>query len=167
MEFDVCLAALENINEVMRLVIDAKVYMHTTGNYQWDENYPLQHHFENDIKNGDLWLFKSRNTLAGFICINRVQPVEYSTPHWKTPEDSLVVHRMVIAREFAGKGVAQRMMLFAEEKAKEVGVSSIRSDTNSKNSIMIHIFDKLGYRFTGNIVLRNKPDLFCCYEKSL
>jgi GNAT superfamily N-acetyltransferase len=167
MEFDIRLATLENINEVMRLVVDAKVYMNTTGNYQWDENYPLQQHFENDILKGDLWLFKSSNTLAGFICINRVQPVEYSSPEWQTPEDSLVVHRMVIARQFAGRGIGQKMMQFAEELALKAGVNSIRSDTNSKNSVMLHIFNKLGYRFTGNIVLRNKPDLFCCYEKSL
>ncbi len=167
MGFEVRLATLKNIDEVMFLVADAKEYMHATGNYQWDENYPLRQHFETDIINDDLWLFNGNNALAGFICINRVQPVEYNTSDWETPEDSLVVHRMVIARQFAGRGIGQQMMQFAEEKAREAGLTSIRSDTNSKNSVMLHIFSKLGYRFTGNIVLRNKPDLFCCYEKSI
>lgn len=161
------IASFDDLDAIMKLVDDAKVYMHSTKNYQWDENYPLRDTFSRDIKNKDLYKLSINGKLIGFICINMVQPIEYSKVEWLTPENSLVIHRMVVDRNEAEKGLAQQMMRFAEDMAIQKHVFSIRSDTNSMNKAMQHIFEKFEYRFTGHIVLRQKPDLFCCYEKHL
>jgi GNAT superfamily N-acetyltransferase len=160
-------ADINDLPEIMKLVEDAKRFMHSIGNFQWDEEYPLSDTFENDIKTGSLYKMVIDSLLLGFICLNLEQPPEYFSPDWKTPPKSLVIHRMVIRREFAGSGLAQKMMEFAEKLTTEFGVRSLRSDTNCKNTPMLHIFEKLYYRYTGNIVLRQKKDLFCCFEKWL
>lgn len=160
-------ATSADLPKIMQLVEDAKVYMHSIGNYQWDEKYPLADTFEKDIESGSLYKLMAEGRIAGFICLNLEQPSEYFSSDWKTPQKSLVIHRMVIARDFAGQGLAQKMMAFAEELTKTYGVKSLRSDTNCKNKPMLHIFEKMQYRYTGNITLRQKKDLFCCFEKWL
>ena len=156
-----------DIKEVMLLVDEGKKYMHSIGNFQWDDVYPLQKTFEKDIELQKLYGISYNNTMAGFICLNMAQPLEYKPIYWNTPEKSLVIHRMVTNRKYAGQGVGRFLMRFAEYYAKSHGIGSIRSDTNSKNAPMIHLFETLGYAFTGHIILRNKPDLFRCYDKNL
>jgi len=160
-------ATMSDLAAIMKMVDAAKKFMHAIDNFQWDEHYPLDDTFEKDIKEGGLYTLRTQGQIAGFICINLDQPPEYASPDWKTPNKSLVIHRMVISREYAGMGLAQKMMLFAEDLTALFGVKSLRSDTNCKNKPMLHIFKKMNYRYTGNIVLRRKKDLFCCFEKWL
>ncbi|MFB6340330.1 GNAT family N-acetyltransferase [Saccharicrinis sp. FJH2] len=160
-------ADVKDLPEIMTLVRDAKEFMHSIGNFQWDDEYPLVDTFEKDINSGSLYKMVIDSQIAGFICLNLDQPPEYFSPDWKTPPKSLVIHRMVINRNFAGSGLGQKMMQYAEELTSEYGVRSLRSDTNCKNKPMLHIFEKMEYRYTGNIVLRKKKDLFCCFEKWL
>ncbi|MFB6317744.1 GNAT family N-acetyltransferase [Saccharicrinis sp. FJH54] len=160
-------ADISDLPEIMNLVEEAKKFMHSIGNFQWDGDYPLSNTFEKDIKSGSLYKMNLGNEIAGFICLNLEQPPEYFSPDWKTPPKSLVIHRMVINRRFAGTGLGVKMMEFAETLTADFGVKSLRSDTNCKNKPMLHIFEKMQYRYTGNIVLRKKKDLFCCFEKWL
>lgn len=161
------LAGLEDLPRIMELVDAAKDFMHRHNNFQWDHEYPLQDTFEKDIINQDLYVFKERDIIESFICINKDIPSEYMPLKWTTGTNCLVIHRMVTNTSLMGKGLAQKMVAFAIEKAKNEDYQSVWTDTNSKNKGALHLFEKLGFQFVGHITLREKPDLFCCYELGL
>lgn len=160
-------AVPSDITEIMPLVNEAVSFMNASGNFQWDTGYPSQTVFENDILSGHLYLTRYGTNLAGFVCLNFDQPLEYNNLNWTTSSNALVIHRMVVSKEYRGKGVAKFMFQNAEIRAQKLNVSTIRSDTNSENKAMNHLFKIFTYRFAGNISLRNNPVAFNCFEKNI
>ncbi len=161
------LADLSDLNRIMVLVNAAKAFMHRHNNFQWDDDYPLKNTFEKDIVNQDLYVYKENGVIASFICVNEDIPPEYLSLKWSTSPNCLVIHRMVTHVDMMGQGLALKMVKFAIEKALASGYKSVWTDTNSKNKGALHLFEKLGFNFVGHIVLRQKKDLFCCYELGL
>lgn len=156
-----------NLTDVISLMHGAISFMNAQGNFQWDQHYPTPKVFEKDIEKGQLYAVIRNGVLIGVVCLNFDQPVEYIPLNWKTPPQSLVIHRMIVSEKYRGGGVAKFMFQKAEETALIAGLSSIRSDTNQANPAMNHLFRISSYRFTGNIILRDNPVLFNCYEKIL
>lgn len=156
-----------DIEQITSILSHAVSFMNASGNFQWDKHYPNRTVFENDIQRGELFKAMDMNSLAGIVCLNQDQPPEYGPLDWKTPHKALVIHRMMVAPEYHGEGIARAMFAFAEEEAKRQGFPAIRSDTNRANGAMNHLFQAFDYRFTGTIVLRENPVLFNCYEKHL
>jgi hypothetical protein len=46
--------------------------MHSYSNYQWDESYPQEKDFVNDIHNGDLFVAERNRNVVGFVCVNKI-----------------------------------------------------------------------------------------------
>ena len=89
-------AVMEDINDIMRIIKETIAEMHSYNNTQWDENYPQEKDFINDIKKGDLFVAERDGKLVGFVCINKVEPVEYNGLNWSLNEEAMVVHRMAV-----------------------------------------------------------------------
>ncbi len=156
-----------DIDKIMPLVYDAVMFMNAHANYQWDEDYPNQSVFENDIHKGHLFVVRDQKIISGLIVLNEDQPDAYQPLSWQTPPQALIIHRMIVSANYRGKGVARKLFEFAEEEAIRQGFTAIRSDTNIQNKAMNYLFKVYNYRYTGQITLRNNPDLFNCYEKFL
>lgn len=160
-------ATVHDLDKILPLVDEAVRFMNDGGNFQWDPTYPNREVFERDISQHQLYIAKDLLRIAGIVCLNYDQPQEYIPLDWKTDKDALVIHRMAIGNTYRGTGIAHKLFEFAETEAKRQNLSAIRSDTNTKNGAMNHLFKAHNYRFTGQIVLRENPDLFNCYEKKI
>ncbi len=165
-------ASMEDLAVITKIVADSLPILHASGNRQWDENYPQETHFIADINNGELWAATCRGDVVGFVAITRDQPEEYSDCGLDISEEAIVPHRLAVAPSCRGAGIAKRMMKQAELVAVSAGISKIRVDTNSKNSIMQRLFHNLGYEYCGEIIFKNKPVLpevmkFVCFEKNI
>jgi RimJ/RimL family protein N-acetyltransferase len=56
-----------------------------------------------------------------------------------------------------GKGLAKMMINHIEDFAVENNIKSIKADTNFDNDAMLNIFEKLGYKYCGQVHLRGNP----------
>lgn len=155
---------LDALCEILR---DAVAGMRASGNNQWDSSYPDRAHLLVDIAEGSMVVCEQDGDIAGFIVVNTDFPPEYSAVTWQTAGAAMCIHRMAVAPRFHGRGLAAGMVTFCENIARAKGFSCIHTDTNGKNVPVNALFQKLGYRFCGNITLRANPDLFNCYEKAL
>ncbi len=154
---------VEPIMEIIRATIEE---MKSYGNTQWNDRYPLACDFEKDVENGDLYVDVAEDgSLAGFVCINSVEPQEYSPMPWKYQGPVLVAHRMAVNPLYRRKGIGTKLLAFAEQTARDAGAVAVRTDTNSVNAKMNALFCKLGYELVGQISLFENPHLFNCYEK--
>jgi len=104
--------------------------------------------------------------LYGIITLNNLQSPEYSTIGWEYEDKNpLVIHRMCVAPDRQGKGIAKIFMVFAEDFALKNHHKSIRLDAFVNNPIATNIYRKLGYLERGTVRFR-KGD-FYCFEKCL
>lgn len=160
-------AVIEDIKNVMEIIKETIVEMHSYGNYQWDENYPQEKDFLDDIQKGDLFVIEREGKLVGFVCINKVEPVEYNGLNWSLNDDAMVVHRMAVNPAYRKNGIGTKLMKFADELALKNNISYLKTDTYSLNSKMNRLFEKCGYKLVGEMSFLGKEKPFYCYEKVL
>ena len=162
------LAGREDLPALTALVQQVVPLMRATGNLQWDESYPNEEVFGEDIALGQLWVAEIGGALAGVAAITTHQEPEYAQVGWNIEEPAIVVHRLAVHPDFRGAGVAQSLMQKAEDVALERGIRVLRIDTNTQNAATQRLFPKLGYVLAGEIGLGFRPGLrFLCYEKRL
>ena len=135
------------------------------GSDQWGEDYPTIDVFENDIKNQDLYVLEENNIIKAFICLNLQQADEYKNLTWSDNSAPLVIHRMSIDMDYKNQGIGLKLMKFAEETAKKLGLNYIRTDTYSLNYKAQNLFLKCGYNYIGNVHFPKRDKNFKCYDK--
>lgn len=142
-------------------------HLRENGVDQWDENYPDLESIKNDIQTKTLFTYKVENEIVGIVVLNETQDEEYAEISWRTPLDSknIVVHRLAVSPEHQGKGIAQKIMNFAEEFAVKNNYDSIRLDTYSQNPRNQKFYLKRGYKELGSVFLKyRKEHPFICYD---
>ncbi|MBP2643301.1 MAG: acetyltransferase, family [Firmicutes bacterium] len=156
-----------DIMDIMKIIKETIIEMHSYGNTQWDEDYPQEKDFLDDIQKGDLYVCEREGSLVGFTCINKIEPAEYTGLPWSTKEPAMIVHRMAVAPRHRRSGIGTELMKFANEFALKNNVRYLKTDTYSINAKMNALFVKCGYKWIGEMSFRGKEKPFYCYEKVL
>lgn len=156
-----------DIKDIMKIIGETIVEMNSYGNTQWDENYPQEKDFLLDIQKGDLYVSEREGTLAGFACINKIEPAEYADLPWTMQETAMIVHRMAVSPAYRRSGIGTELMNFADGYALENNVHYLKTDTYSINTKMNALFVKCGYKRVGEMIFLGKDKPFYCYEKTL
>lgn len=63
-------AVNKDLNSILEITKDALNAMKAMNFHQWDENYPNEIVFQEDIQAQELYVFKENDEILGFICIN-------------------------------------------------------------------------------------------------
>ena len=153
----------DEIVTLIRAVVD---HLNQMGIPQWDDVYPKASDVDEDLQNKQLYVIRSENGIAGIITLNQEYDLAYENGDWSYHgSDFMVVHRLCVAPAMQGQGLGKRIMLMTEAMLKRNGVQSVRLDAFSQNPYSLKLYDKLGYRITGEAVWRK--GLFYLMEKNL
>jgi len=76
---------------------------------------------------------------------------------WISSDDFVVFHRVAIAPNHLGRGLAKILLQQIEQFTCDNGIHSLRADTNFDNTPMLHLFEKLGYQYCGEVFFRGSP----------
>lgn len=127
------------------------------GSQQWQDGYPNETVIQQDIAKGIGYVLAGDDTILGYaaILINDEPAYDNLKGNWLTDGDFVVVHRVAILDDYLGKGLAQKIFLFTEDLAIENNIFSIKVDTNFDNLPMLKIFEKFGYTYCGEVILRD------------
>ncbi|MFT4699277.1 MAG: ribosomal protein S18 acetylase RimI-like enzyme [Flavobacteriaceae bacterium] len=163
------LAEIEEIPEILSVTKACANHMISNKIFQWNEGYPSQSAFENDILRNELYVFLLNENLIGTLVLTPKMDEEYIPIKWRTQsKNNLYIHRLSIHPKHQGKGFAQQLMDFAESFAIENNYSSIRLDTFSKNLRNQKFYELRDYIKTGIVFFPNQSSApFYCYEKVL
>ena len=159
-------AKLPEIKDILRVTRACAKKMVENGIYQWNEHYPTEEAFVNDLKRNELYVYEHNNQIIGAIVISSHMDEEYIPIKWLTPNgNNTYIHRVCIHPDFQGKGFAQSMMDFAESLSQENGFASVRLDTFSQNKRNQHFYEQRGYQKLGDIFFPKQSEHpFHCYE---
>lgn len=137
------------------------------GSNQWQDGYPNPEVIQNDIEKEAGYVLTDGNTILGYcaVFINDEPAYEGIDGRWLSNGDFVVFHRVAIAEEYLGKGLAKEMMKFIEDFALAHQIYSVKADTNFDNIPMMKSFEKAGYTYCGEVYFRGSPRK--AYEKVL
>lgn len=157
------------IPEILTLVKACAQFMIANNIFQWNEYYPTQQAFEEDIKRNELYLLKNKDRIIGTVVISTLMDEEYRDIEWLTPSDgNIYIHRLAVHPNDQGQGNARKLMDYAYAFAKAKKAPSIRLDTFSKNKRNQKFYEARGYQKLGNIYFpKQSKSPFYCYERVL
>ncbi|MFD1772170.1 GNAT family N-acetyltransferase [Sphingobacterium suaedae] len=160
-------AVTSDLSIIWEIVQQAIQRRKEEGSKQWQDGYPNPSVIEDDINRGVAFVYQNDTDVVGYCAILQNDEPAYANIEgaWLTHGDFLVIHRVAISGNYLGKGLAKRMLEAVEELARERGVPSIKADTNFDNPAMMHVFEKLGYQYCGEVMLRGGTRR--AYEKAI
>ncbi len=160
----------EDILGILRIIAQAQEYMKKEGIDQWQDGYPNEAVFEEDIEKGYSYVMVEDGRVIGTIAIIFDGEPTYDKIYegaWKTVnEPYAAVHRVAVDAECKGKGIAGAMIAETEKMCRERGVRSIKNDTHRDNQSMRRMQAKNGFEYCGIIYLENGDERIA-FEKIL
>ena len=135
--------------------------------FQWNDKYPSREIFKEDIKNKSLYVSKINQEVVGCIMFSSSKDDVYRTVNWITEDEhNLYIHRLAVHPIFQKRGIARKMMDFAEDFAKSNNYISIRLDTFSQNLRNNKFYKARGYNKLDDVYFPKQSEFpFHCYEK--
>ncbi|MDQ0475801.1 GNAT superfamily N-acetyltransferase [Chryseobacterium sp. MDT2-18] len=127
------------------------------GSTQWQDGYPNPETIENDIQKNYGFVLTSDHDILGYAAvISDTEPAYESIEgKWLSDGKYIVVHRVAVSTESAGRGIATHIFKEIEKFALSQNILSIKVDTNFDNYPMLKILEKLGYQYCGEVYFRN------------
>ena len=165
-------AGPEDIPDLLAIAAEASAYMKECGVAQWQDGFPNEAVFAQDIAAGGCWLFTHDGTPAGVVSLYLTPEPDYAHIRgaWHTDGQApyATVHRTAVKAAYRGRGLADEMMQLCEDLALGRGYASVRADTHADNRAMRRLLEKRGYALCGTVTLTDtveKDPERVCYEK--
>ena len=128
------------------------------GSTQWQDGYPNLEVIKKDITANEGYVATDVNgQIVAYLVISPRNEPAYDALQtgWLTNNQPyVVVHRLAVCQNPKIKGLAVWLMQQAESIAAQMGITSIKVDTNFDNAPMLAIFKKLGYSYAGEVYFR-------------
>ena len=147
------------------VILASRLSLSQRGIDQWDEVYPNEEHIQKDIINGHAFGGFLGDQLVAYVAVNEWSDPEYENLVWSFNLPALMVHRLVVHPMHQGKGLAKQMMQNIYSFARIKKYNSIRLDAFCENEWSNKLYEGLGYKKVGVIMLRKGK--FFCYEIDL
>lgn len=154
-------AKTKDLNEIMIIVSAVVKKMHELGSRQWDENYPTEADYLKDINKQELFVHQENEEIAGVCTISKQGHEEYHLINWSSAKPAWTLKRMAINPDYHGRGVADQLIRFAEELAKQAGIYYLTTDTFSENQHAQRLFRRHGFNLVDK--RRDQQDLVELY----
>lgn len=159
-------AKIEDITSIMNIIKSAINDMESKDIHQWDDIYPSEEVIKGDIDNGSLYANVEDGIMNAFVVLSEEQAEEYKDLIWKYSfGKQLVIHRLCVAPQNQGGGIARKILGFSEKYGLQNGYDAIRLDAFTENKRALRLYEKSGYEKVGSVQFRKGE--FYCYEKKL
>ena len=90
--------------------------------------YPVRADAERALESGTLYVLEEDGQICASMILNRHQAEAYAEMDWQYPADPeqvLVIHTLTMPPEMSGRGYGTRMVRFAMEEARRMGVNAV------------------------------------------
>lgn len=167
MEYTFRKAEIADLKLIWDILEQAILRRKADGSKQWQDGYPNPDVIQKDIERGAGFVLTDRDMVIGYVSIVVNDEPAYAKieGEWLSNGDFVVAHRIAIAENYIGKGLAKRILGSVEDFAIGKQISSVKVDTNFDNIAMIRTFEKQGYVYCGEVFFRGSARR--AYEKVL
>ena len=149
---------IEDINNVMKIINEAKEYFRKNRIDQWQNGYPNSDTIYDDIKNNSSYVLESGNKILATAMVSLEEDKTYKNIYngdWLNSGDYAVIHRIAVSEKAKGNGIASDIIKEVENLCKENRVNSIKIDTHKDNISMQKLLEKNDFKYCGIIYLED------------
>lgn len=146
-------AEKQDLDQIVRLIANARAYIASQGIDQWQDGYPEPELIENDMETGIGVVCLEDGSICSYMALMDIPEPVYDdlNGEWLSSAPYATIHRMAIDDGHRGKGVSTAMLALAEQYAKEHKLASVRADTHTGNRAMRGLLEKSGYVYCGDV----------------
>lgn len=167
--------SMQELDEATAFYTEVTAYLTAHINYpKWTHGvYPARESICAAIANGGQYLCRDGGAVVGGFILNNDPDGAYERGSWSmelAEGDYMVVHSLAVAPSAYGRGIAQYMVEFCLQTAKDEGYPAVRLDVVPQNLPAKRLYEKMGFTFAGEFdLLRNIPEIptFLLYERVL
>ncbi len=160
----------EDVPGIMRIIAQAQAYMKAEGIDQWQNGYPNEAAFLEDMERDYSYVMEENGKVIGTMAVIFDGEPTYDHIYdgaWKTADEPYgAIHRVAVDADCKGKGIAGAMLAEAEKLCRERGVRSMKNDTHRDNQSMRRMVIKNGFEYCGIIYLEDGAERIA-FEKVL
>ena len=163
------LSTTSDIQNILQIINDAKVYLKSQKIDQWQNGYPNQTQIERDIANNESYVLinDTNQVIATSMFSIRPEPTyKVIDGEWKIKESEKygVIHRLAIDKNYRKKGIASHLLNEFHLLLDKQQIRSLKIDTHEDNHEMQCLVKKLGYAYCGIIYTEYNAKRFA-FEK--
>ena len=165
--YELTLAQPGDFRRCMDILNAGREFQREQGFIQWPDGYPDEESVRGDLRDGLGYVLKVDGVIAAYMYIGFDGDPAYPEIRgaWKHDGDYAVVHRIAVADEFRGMGLASITFGLVEEFCKSKGFCILRIDTDDANKRMQHVLTKNGFSYCGTVIQGGGDRL--AFEKKL
>ncbi len=154
--------------EILYLLRECVRDMNQKGMKHWNSSYPGIEDIGHDLNKESIFLVKEKGICMGMVTLNESEPEEYRGINWSSNDSKvLYMKRMAVHPNWQEKGVAEMLVRFAENYARENKYNYIRLDTLSSNQSEAKLYANSKYDEVGEFHSTFQKIPFKCYEKKI
>jgi ribosomal protein S18 acetylase RimI-like enzyme len=163
------LSTTSDIQSILQIINDAKVYLKSQKIDQWQNGYPNQTQIETDIANNESYVLindKNQVIATSMFSIRPEPTYKIIDGEWKIKESEKygVIHRLAIDKNHRKKGIASHLLNEFHLLLDKQQIRSLKIDTHEDNHEMQCLVKKLGYVYCGIIFTEYNAKRFA-FEK--
>ena len=147
-------AKLKDLDDIERLIDQAKHYLKKQNVDQWQDGYPNRETVLRDIHQGCSYILE-QDSVIGTMYFNIGDEADYLQidGNWICEGRYGVIHRIVIDEAYKGKGYAKKLLEHALCICEKEMAVSLRIDTHADNLSMRRFLEKNGFEECGIIYI--------------
>ena len=165
-------AQLQDLTAIMKIIDDAKELLKKNGSPQWQNGYPDQETFTQDIVVQTNWILINDNKVVATATLQLTPEPTYrniTQGQWQQPDEPYAtIHRVAISSNYRGQGLSKLLFSNLLTVGQMQGIKNFRVDTHRSNKAMQHIAENFNFKKRGIIKVndQNNPERLA-YELNL
>ena len=149
-----------DMDDILRIVADARASLKRFRVDQWQGEYPNAEAFRADMERGECFVIKHGDEIAAFFTLSTREEESYAAitdGKWTEGMEYCTLHRAAVSAKYRGSGMAQFLIKCVEKQCREFSLRCIRVDTHRKNKAMQTLLRDSGFRYRGNVQVFSEP----------
>lgn len=155
-------AQLQDLTAIMKIIDDAKELLKKNGSPQWQNGYPDQETFTQDIVMQTNWILINDNKVVATATLQLTPEPTYrniTQGQWQQPDEPYAtIHRVAISSNYRGQGLSKLLFSNLLTVGQMQGIKNFRVDTHRNNKAMQHIVENFNFKKRGIIKVNDQND---------
>ena len=155
-------AQLQDLTAIMKIIDDAKELLKKNGSPQWQNGYPDQETFTQDIVMQTNWILINDNKVVATATLQLTPEPTYrniTQGQWQQPDEPYAtIHRVAISSNYRGQGLSKLLFSNLLTVGQMQGIKNFWVDTHRSNKAMQHIAENFNFKKRGIIKVNDQND---------
>lgn len=155
-------AQLQDLTAIMKIIDDAKELLKKNGSPQWQNGYPDQETFTQDIVMQTNWILINDNKVVATATLQLTPEPTYrniTQGQWQQPDEPYAtIHRVAISSNYRGQGLSKLLFSNLLTVGQMQEIKNFRVDTHRSNKAMQHIAENFNFKKRGIIKVNDQND---------